>query len=378
MIVYGYIGKDVMNTTERLIVLLRSIINSDIAFNCDDISMDDFFYYARQHKVENLCYGAIKKSAITIGEDWISKWEDVCEENTAQLMFQEAEKERLVEAFNDAKIDFLPLKGWYLRDIYPKQEYRFMSDLDILVHRSDREAVNVLLKELGYSGEMGDYGKDDSYMFQPCIHVEMHFDMVSVEQERWFDYYQSIWEKAVLVSDYEYKLSWNDFFIYMMINYLKDYTLKGTGIRSIIDFYFFLDKYKSTLDFVYINEEFRKLDIYDLAQETLQLVEDWFGDNPKIYGNVMGDRLLNSGIYGTSKELVQHRYDNLSSNVKGKKAKRMVYLFRRAFPGMKIMKYKYPILNKNPFLLPFYWCVRLIRHSDRAILEIKTIKKIDN
>ena len=152
MIVYGYIGKDVMNTTERLIVLLRSIINSDIAFNCDDISMDDFFYYARQHKVENLCYGAIKKSAITIGEDWISKWEDVCEENTAQLMFQEAEKERLVEAFNDAKIDFLPLKGWYLRDIYPKQEYRFMSDLDILVHRSDREAVNVLLKELGYSG----------------------------------------------------------------------------------------------------------------------------------------------------------------------------------------------------------------------------------
>ena len=374
-----WIGEECMSFEEWVLMLLRSYIkNESIEIKNIDYDISQVFEFSRRHKIENITLAAVKKTKLPIDDTVLHQWEDLCDENTVQLMLQETEKERLVNAFNEAKIAFLPLKGWHLRDVYPKQEYRFMSDLDILVHRSDREAVNVLLKELGYSGEMGDYGKDDSYMFQPCIHVEMHFDMVSVEQERWFDYYQSIWEKAVLVSDYEYKLSWNDFFIYMMINYLKDYTLKGTGIRSIIDFYFFLDKYKSTLDFVYINEEFRKLDIYDLAQETLQLVEDWFGDNPKIYGNVMGDRLLNSGIYGTSKELVQHRYDNLSSNVKGKKAKRMVYLFRRAFPGMKIMKYKYPILNKNPFLLPFYWCVRLIRHSDRAILEIKTIKKIDN
>lgn len=367
-----------MTTTEFVLLLIRSFIKSENCFSYlpDSVNVKEVIYFCHNHKIENLTFAALKKANISIANDLFHQWEDLCDENTVQLMFQETEKERLVNAFNEAKIAFLPLKGWHLRNIYPKPEYRFMSDLDILIHRKDRKAVCLLLRDLGYSGGIGDYGSDDSYTLEPCIHVEMHLDMVSVEHEKWYGYYHTIWDKAVLVSGYEYKLNWNDYFIYMMINFLKDYTLKGTGIRSIIDFYFFLEKYKSELDFEYINKEFRKLDVYDLAQQTLQLVDDWFGDNPKILGSKMGDKLLNSGIYGTSEELIQHRFDMLSSNVKGRSAKKLVYLLKRAFPEMKIMKYKYPILNKAPFLLPVCWCIRLIRHNDRARLEIDTIKKV--
>lgn len=366
-----------MTSADSIITLLRCFLraeNNEQMYSSEAIG--DFFNYSCQHKIENITFAALKIINNPIDSDLLHQWEDICDENTIQLMFQEAEKERLVEAFNKAKIAFLPLKGWHLRSIYPKQEYRFMSDLDILIHRDDRKAASVLLSNLGYSGGIGDYGSDDSYMLEPCIHVEMHLDMVSVEHDNWFHYYESIWDKAILVFGYEYKLNWNDYFIYMMINYLKDYTLQGVGIRPIIDFYFFLEKYRSELDFDYINEEFRKLDVYDLSQETLQLVDDWFGDTPKILGNEMGDRLLNSGIYGTSEELVQHRYDKLSANVKGRSAKKFIYLVRRAFPEMKIMKYKYPILNKAPFLLPVCWCIRLVRHSDRAKMEIRTVKKV--
>lgn len=372
-----WIGEECMSFEEWVLMLLRSYIkNESIEIKNIDYDISQVFEFSRRHKIENITLAAVKKTKLPIDDTVLHQWEDLCDENTVQLMFQETEKERLVNAFNEAKIAFLPLKGWHLRDVYPKQEYRFMSDLDILIYREDRKAVCLLLRDLGYSGGIGDYGSDDSYTLEPCIHVEMHLDMVSVEHEKWYSYYQTIWDKAVLVSGYEYKLNWNDYFIYMMINFLKDYTLKGTGIRSIIDFYFFLEKYKSELDFEYINKEFRKLDVYDLAQETLQIVDDWFGDNPKILGSEIGDKLLNSGIYGTSEELVQHRFDMLSANVKGRSAKKFVYLLKRAFPAMIIMKYKYPILNKAPFLLPVCWCIRLIRHNDRARLEIDTIKKV--
>ena len=367
-----------MSIAEQTVLLLRSFVNDLPISSLQDYNLPEILDYAINHKIENITLGAVKKANLPIDSVLLYQWKYICQKNIFQLMLQEAEKERLIDAFNNAKIPFLPLKGWYLRDIYPKPEYRFMSDLDILIHREDREKVSLLLKSLGYSGGIGDHGKEDSYILEPCIHIEIHLDMVSVEQEKWFDYYQSIWDKAVLVSNFEFKLNWNDFFIYMMINYLKDYTLKGTGVRSIIDFFFFLKKYRSDLDYDYINEEFKKLDVYDLVQDTLQLVDDWFGDIPKILGSEMGDRLLKSGIYGTSYELVQHRYDNLSANVKGRFAKKMVYLLRRAFPDMKIMKYKYPVLNKMPFLLPVYWCIRLIMHSDRIRIEMETINKVKN
>ncbi len=368
-----------MTSAEFMITLLRCFFKNEINDNISDFDrMKDIFDLSRTHKIENITLAAVEKAGIPIDGEMLSRWRRVCEANTAQMVFQELEKERLAEAFNEAKIDFLPLKGWYLRDTYPKKEYRFMSDLDILVHRSDREAASVLMKQLGYSGGMGNFGKDDSYNLPPFIHVEIHLDLFSIEQETWHNYYQSVWDKAILVSGCEYKLNLNDSFVHIMMNYLKDYTLKGTGIRSVIDFYFFLKKYRSELDFDYINEQFKTLGVYELAGETLQLVEDWFGDDPKILGSEMGDRLLGSGIYGTSKELVQHRYDELSAGVKGKTLKKIVYLMKRAFPNMKIMKYKYPVLNKAPFLLPVCWCMRLVRNSDRAEMEIKNIKKVKN
>lgn len=368
-----------MSTEECIIFLLRSFLRKE-PLNTDlyEFNALELFHFSTKHKIENITLAAIKKANIPIEKDLLEHWEGICDENTVQLMFQESEKERLVEAFNEANIEFLPLKGWFLRDVYPKKEYRFMSDLDVLFHISDRKKVSVLLKELEYSGGIGDYGSDDSYYLEPFIHLEVHIDMVSVEHEKWYEYYKCIWDKVILVSQFEYKLNWNDFYIYMMINYLKDYTLQGVGIRPIIDLYYFLDKYRDQLDFDYINNEFVKLGVSDLAQQTLQLVEDWFGENPKILCNDMGDKLLNSGIYGTSEELVQHRYDSLAANVSGKEAKKVVYLLRRAFPEMKIMKYKYPILNKAPLLLPFCWGMRLFRHSDRARMEIEVINKVKN
>ena len=368
-----------MRVEECAILLIRSYMRNEESFLIDSgCLISNIYNFAKKHKVENICLSALKCYSISIDSTILEKWEDSCDENFASLMMQESEKSRLTEILNNERIKFIPLKGWHLRLMYPKQEFRFMSDLDILIEKSDRKRISKVLKENGYTVGISDYGSDDGYYYDPCIHLEVHIDMVSVEHDNWYKYYQNIWDKAIFVDGYEYKLNWNDYFIYMMVNFLKDYTLNGTGIRPILDFYIFLSKHKKDLDFEYINREFSVLEISDLADQTLCLVEKWFGDNPTILGDEMGDKLIGSEIYGTSEELVKNRYEQLSKNVTGKHKKKFMFFLKRAFPEMKIMKYKYPILNKAPILLPVCWCIRLVHYSDRARLEIKTIKSIDD
>lgn len=39
---------------------------------------------------------------------------------------------------------------------------------------------------------------------------------------------------------------------------------------------------------------------------------------------------------------------------------------RMVFPPLKVMVKNYPVLKRLPFLLPFYWFVRLVKKGGRA------------
>ena len=45
----------------------------------------------------------------------------------------------------------MPVKGYYLRKLYPVPELRTFGDIDMLIHREDRQKVHELMLSLGYS-----------------------------------------------------------------------------------------------------------------------------------------------------------------------------------------------------------------------------------
>jgi len=61
------------------------------------------------------------------------------------------------------KILYIPLKGCLVKEMYPKPEYREMSDLDILVKRGDAAKLKPVMESLGYQCERFGFEKDDSY-----------------------------------------------------------------------------------------------------------------------------------------------------------------------------------------------------------------------
>lgn len=59
--------------------------------------------------------------------------------------------ETLSKEFTVRGIAHMPVKGYYLRKLYPVPELRTFGDIDLLIHREDRQKVHELMLSLGYS-----------------------------------------------------------------------------------------------------------------------------------------------------------------------------------------------------------------------------------
>lgn len=64
------------------------------------------------------------------------------------------EMDRILQAFEQAVIDCMPLKGYLMRKLYPKMEMRYMSDFDILADPSQLKTSRAILKNwaMRYTG----------------------------------------------------------------------------------------------------------------------------------------------------------------------------------------------------------------------------------
>ena len=58
---------------------------------------------------------------------------------------------KLSEFLSENKIEHMPVKGYYIRELYPVKELRGFGDIDILIHEKDRKRCDSLMKSLGYT-----------------------------------------------------------------------------------------------------------------------------------------------------------------------------------------------------------------------------------
>ncbi len=363
------------------IELIRAAINDGVQSELtEEVDFDELYSFVHSQRLDNICFDGIKYLDIQLGGELKDKLASACKRNVAMMITQEAEKDRLTKAFTDTGIQFLPLKGWQLRDMYPKPEYRYMSDLDILIHRDDRDRARSLMEKLGYKYHTLDLGYEESYYVLPFLHVELHYDLFGLNNIIWHDYFANIWEKCTSDNGIQFNMNWNDYYIHQMTNYAKDYLSRGSGIRYILDLFFFLKEHEWDLDRKYVNGELDKLGVAEAEKTAADLAEAWFGYNNKeeLSGETqkMADLLTSYGIYGSNSIYVNRRFRAETEDVKSKHLKKAIYVLRRAFPKKEEMEYKYPGLEGKTYLLPVYWIKRWLRHKDRIDIELKELGKI--
>lgn len=282
------------------------------------------------------------------------------------------ERSKLFQLLEEDKIWHMPLKGSILKDYYPQFGVREMSDNDILCDPTRFHDVKRIMEQMGFSCERFDERVDDEFI-KGMIVFEIHrylFD--ERENKLLYDYYRDIKNRLIPVNQnsFEYKFSQEDFYIYMIAHEYKHFIHGGTGLRSLVDVFVFLNKWQNAMDWDYINEELGKLHIKEFEKQQRELsVKSFSGiqlNNSEI------EKLLyyaSSGTYGVHEHTTNNHISVRLSGNDSKQAKRK-YLMQRIFVSGEDLKNAYPFFYKHKWLIPF---LQLYRFFKAIVIKPKAV-----
>lgn len=325
------------------------MIYSIVKFQCLDVML--------YHMAQDLSDGTSQDASV------LSKWEKRMRSMIFQGHIQLEELKDLYEAFRQAEIKALPLKGCVMKEMYPSPRWRQMSDMDILIHGEDAGQVQELLKCMGYNSISYGIGKDDVYEKKPWIHLEIHRQLLSDDNAN-KNKYTDIWNRAVpnVSNPFLFHMTLEDYYLYMIEHFSSHYNFSGSGIRPVMDMYVFLKKKGNDLDMDYVRTKLKEhnLDVFEQKMHTI--MRRWFYEDVASIDEDMESILFNTGYFGTKEhqyyqDLMQQRKKHSSFFIA-----QSSYVMKKLFPSYKYMLHypEYRALRSFPFLLPFFWLHRII------------------
>lgn len=287
--------------------------------------------------------------------------------------FEEQQKafSEIVELLNREKIRHLIFKGTVIHQYYPVKQMRTQGDIDFLVHSEDLENVRGIFAGLGYknhSTKWHDKFKKGKLIFE--CHEKLINNEINSKVD-YAEYFKNAWQYAKNTGEgYTFELDINYHLAFLIVHIAKHFYEKGAGVRLILDIAIILDKFGDTLDFqeIWRHLETVKLDLF--AKNIFALCERWFGVKTpgmnykmdELTYNAMSKYILEGGTFGYSNNNIAigalRKELSKSENVRFIKFKA---LLRKIFLDFDIMREKYPILKKHPYLWGFAWIHRAIK-----------------
>ncbi|MDQ2087368.1 nucleotidyltransferase family protein [Herbivorax sp. ANBcel31] len=312
-------------------------------------------------------------------------WQNICNEykkSVGKEATQHVMTEMILEEFEKNKIECMPLKGYFLKYLYPKVDMRTMGDIDILYKDNKTSFVRKIMKDMNYSIEKIE-DKHDKYYKKPFMTIEMHKSLVG-NLEPYASYYKNVWDKLKTKKNFQYiyQFSKEDFYIFLMVHFTKHYVNNGVGVRSIVDIWVYNSKFYDNMDWNYIKCELEKIKLDEFEENIRGLSQFWFEsekcneEDNELY-DLMGDYILSSGVYGTIKNGALAGMSREFEDKRSVKRLKHFHGFKMLFPNLNGMKKRFEILNKFPFLLPVFWIYRLVRgflfRRERSFKKVESV-----
>lgn len=355
-------------------------LNSNSEKTCS--YLDALFRLSKFHFLDSLIGTVLKQAQVTLPKQWEER---ISKAKRKELLF-DVERKKLCSFMESESIWYMPLKGIVLKDIYPGIGLRQMSDNDILFDSCYSQKIKNYMKSQGYEFISVGKGIHDVYQKPPIYNFEMHRALFGTSHEQsWCDYYQNVKERLIQNKNtsYGYHFSDEDFYVYLICHAYKHYRGSGTGLRTLIDIYVYLSVKGSELNFEYIEQECKVLNIADFERENRELCQklmvSMYDYDMEVFEEKISEKdskllafYYSSGTYGTINNYVTKRVQE-----KGK----LNFFLSRIFMPYKVIKKSYTILNRYPFLLPLIWTKRLFLaivtkdSRERGVQELKALLK---
>ncbi len=382
-----------MKSCEKQIIYLIACALHDVrpdAAAIADIDLEALFRLAKVHSLAaTVCMGLENGRAFDSAPDETAKkWKEAKDKAIRKNMLLDAARQKIFDEMESAGIWYLPLKGCVIKDLYPKYGMRQMADNDILYDSSRHEDLKRIFKEQGYSWQDAKGGVHDIFEKPPVYNFEMHRALFGESHGHILDeYYKNVDEKLLSDGGMCRRFSDEDFYIYMAAHAYKHFSVSGTGLRTLVDFYVYNLRKGGVMNREYVNSELKSLGIADYERESCLLADKLFADpNPDFSDSLTEDEArlleyyLGSGTYGTVSNLVSKRMTDIQADGKPiRGGTRLKYVLSRLFPGRQWCRDAYPFFYKYPVFIPALWVYRIfrgmIKRRKYIAGEIRAVKK---
>lgn len=339
---------------DYLIELLKSVLlSSTPPEKPEKIEFKNIYKLAKKHFLANMVYYAISELKEKPTQELLNIWKEEYLIGKMRNTVQLSELKTIELKFEEFQIKNISLKGFDLKKVYPSLDMRQMSDLDILIPLEKREEVKSILESLGYETIEFGKGKDDVYYKKPIMNIEIHNNLFDKSDEKMYNYFlkMSSMEKANKKSDYTYEFSKEDTLIYGIVHLVKHFKIAGVGIRHILDWWLYSEKNREGMDWKYINNILKELEIFQFYNNIMLLGDVWFkGKKSNKVIEELEEYIIDSGIYG--------KIENHKTNIVLESKRKTI--IKLIFPQYNVMCERYPKLLKNKYLLPYYYLVRIL------------------
>lgn len=334
-------------------LISSAIMDTPADIQYDDINFKSVFDLCESLEVSPLAGYSLYKNGLLKNEEYKMHFKNTQMIALYRFMQSENEFSSICSCLDEAKVDYMPLKGAIISEYYPEKHLRTKSDIDILIKKDDIEKVcDIFESQLGYTkGEKNAH--DISFFSKIGYHIELHFSL-SEGSEITDKILNDVWENSYSRADnpHHYYMN-NEFFaFYHIVHTAKHILGGGCGIKPVVDMW--IIKNKMGYDEENLFPLLEKSGLKTFYDEFIYLADVWFSKTPHSdISRKLEDFLFKSGVYG-----------NLESNIaiaQYKKGGKTGYLLSKIFLNYKDMVVYYPSLKKCPLLFPLYQLRRWMR-----------------
>ena len=360
-----------MTTTQQgIITLLKSAVTGQSLPLPEGFDLETAYTPVRRHHMDALLYEGAVRCGIPREEPIMQQ---LLRSYCRCLIISEgqlSETKRIFDAFDKNGIDYLPLKGVNMKPRYPKPELRSMGDADVLIRLEQRQQIDAILRDLGFTFQQE---TDHEIIWRSKqLFLELHKHLIPSYNKDLHPYFGTGWQLARHRAMGLHTMSPEDEFLFHFTHFTKHYRDGGIGCRYVADLWVFLRTFPD-LKLSQVEQELEKLQLLEFYSNIRRLMDYWFADGPgseKL--DYITDFIFSSGSWG------QMESKTLSRAVRDAKhsplgfSGRLLYLWQTAFPPANVLRDKYKVLYKAPWLLPVVW---LLRPFYKLLFEFSSLKK---
>lgn len=289
--------------------------------------------------------------------------------------------ESISQKLSENKIPHMPVKGWYVRTLYPIPELRTFGDIDILINKQDRQKSHKIFAENEYS--LKDNWEPTYSYDKGALRCEVHTELMDSDigkGEQVITYFSKALETAQ--KDVGERLSpQNDLHLmYLFCHLAKHLYVGGAGIRMYMDVALFLKAHSDTLNFQKLYEDSKKLNLEQFFKTVICACSEWFQIDLPFEINDLNPATIDAlkkytfgaDLFGKTrdKSIISLRNDEAGS--KGSVLKDTL------FPNAKKIEERYKFIKDRKYLLPVAWVARGFVNMKEIPQRLKYMKKVSN